>query len=125
MSEIKTAGASNQNRRQVLATATTGITAAGVASVLSSQLKAAPAGDSIRPFRFEASEQQLADLRRRVAATKWPDKEQVPDTTQGVQLVTMQQLAQHWAQAMQSEHLAPRSRRPRSSVRRTRAGTGR
>src|SRR5262249_10081845 len=37
------------------------------------------------------------DLRRRTAATKWPDKEQVPDTTQGVQLATMQALAQHWA----------------------------
>src|SRR5262249_52346775 len=38
----------------------------------------------------------LADLRRRVVATRWPDKEQVPDTTQGVQLATMQALAQYW-----------------------------
>src|SRR5215470_7349420 len=54
------------------------------------------ASDAIRPFTFKASDEQLADMRRRIAATKWPDKEQVPDTTQGVQLVTMQQLVQHW-----------------------------
>ena len=97
MSEIKDAGAIDQSRRQLLATATTGIAAAGVASVLPSQLTAAPAGDAIRPFRIDVPDEQLADLRRRIAATKWPDKEQVPDTTQGVQLVTMQQLVQHWA----------------------------
>jgi pimeloyl-ACP methyl ester carboxylesterase len=52
---------------------------------------------AIRPFRFHASDEALADLKRRVAATKWPDREVVRDTTQGVQLATMQALAQHWA----------------------------
>src|SRR6185369_11497737 len=49
------------------------------------------AGDDdgqIRPFRYRASDAELADLRRRVAATKWPSKELVSDATQGVQLAT-------------------------------------
>src|ERR1041385_882824 len=52
---------------------------------------------SIRPFRFTASEEALTDLRRRLGATRWPDKETVTNATQGVQLATMQKLAQYWA----------------------------
>ncbi|MEO8201120.1 MAG: epoxide hydrolase family protein [Gemmatimonadota bacterium] len=52
---------------------------------------------SIRPFTFHASDEALADLRRRVAATKWPSRELVGDGTQGVQLGTMQKLADYWA----------------------------
>ena len=52
---------------------------------------------AIRPFHFEASQADLADLRRRVSATKWPEQEQVSDATQGVQLATIQKLAQYWA----------------------------
>jgi len=52
---------------------------------------------SIRPFHFTAPEAQLVDLRRRVAATKWPERETVTDATQGVQLATMRKLAQYWA----------------------------
>jgi pimeloyl-ACP methyl ester carboxylesterase len=52
---------------------------------------------SIRPFRFNASDDALADLRRRVKATKWPSKETVPDKSQGVQLATVQNIARHWA----------------------------
>ena len=52
---------------------------------------------SIRPFKFQASSQALADLRRRIAATKWPERETVTDTTQGVQLATMQKLAKYWS----------------------------
>jgi pimeloyl-ACP methyl ester carboxylesterase len=56
-----------------------------------------PAGDtSIRPFQFHASDAALADLRARIAATKWPSRELVPDATQGVQLEVMQKLAQYW-----------------------------
>jgi pimeloyl-ACP methyl ester carboxylesterase len=51
---------------------------------------------SIRPFRFHASDEALADLRRRIAATKWPSQETVSDATQGVQLETMRQLARYW-----------------------------
>jgi pimeloyl-ACP methyl ester carboxylesterase len=52
---------------------------------------------SIRPFHFKASEEALADLRQRIAATRWPDGETVTDASQGVQLATMQKLAQYWA----------------------------
>jgi len=51
----------------------------------------------IRPFHFHATDEQLADLRRRVAATRWPERETVNDAKQGVQLATMQKLAQYWA----------------------------
>jgi pimeloyl-ACP methyl ester carboxylesterase len=53
--------------------------------------------DAIRPFRYHASDEQLADLRRRVQATKWPEKETIADTSQGVQLATIQKLAGYWA----------------------------
>ena len=61
-------------------------------------LHAASAADdtSIRPFQFHASDEALADLRRRVAATKWPSRETVSDATQGVQLETMRELARYW-----------------------------
>jgi len=52
---------------------------------------------AIRPFHFEAPQADLADLRKRIKATKWPEREQVADATQGVQLATMQKLAQYWA----------------------------
>src|SRR4030088_1333537 len=50
----------------------------------------------IRPFRFSASDADLADLRRRVNATKWPEREWVPDSSDGVPLRTMQNLARYW-----------------------------
>jgi hypothetical protein len=52
---------------------------------------------SIRPFRFNASEEALVDLRRRIVATQWPEKETVSDATQGVQFATMHKLARYWA----------------------------
>ena len=51
----------------------------------------------IRPFRFEIPGEQLDDLHRRIAATRWPSKELVEDRSQGVQLATMQELARYWA----------------------------
>jgi pimeloyl-ACP methyl ester carboxylesterase len=58
---------------------------------------AQPNGDtSIRPFQFHASDEALADLRRRIAATKWPSKEIVNDASQGVQLATIRKLADYW-----------------------------
>ena len=55
------------------------------------------AGDaSIRPFHYHASDKALADLRRRISATRWPSRELVSDATQGVQLETMQKLAHYW-----------------------------
>jgi pimeloyl-ACP methyl ester carboxylesterase len=63
------------------------------------QLDAAPqtASPEIRPFHVKVPEEQLTDLRHRIAATKWPERETVGDATQGVQLATMQKLARYWA----------------------------
>ena len=53
---------------------------------------------SIRPFRAEVQEQAISDLRRRIAAARWPSKELVTDRSQGVQLATVQALARYWAE---------------------------
>jgi pimeloyl-ACP methyl ester carboxylesterase len=50
----------------------------------------------VRPFRISIEEEAIQDLRRRIAATRWPDKETVTDPSQGVQLATMQKLARYW-----------------------------
>jgi pimeloyl-ACP methyl ester carboxylesterase len=52
---------------------------------------------SVRPFEINIPEEDLVDLRRRIKATRWPDKETVDDPSQGVQLATMQKLAKYWA----------------------------
>ena len=54
-------------------------------------------GTNIRPFTVSFPNEDLMDLRKRVKATRWPDKETVNDETQGVRLATMQKLAQYWA----------------------------
>jgi pimeloyl-ACP methyl ester carboxylesterase len=51
----------------------------------------------IRPFQVDVPEEELEDLRRRIGATRWPEKETVPDQTQGVQLATIQALARYWS----------------------------
>ena len=51
----------------------------------------------IRPFHVDIPDEALENLRRRIAATQWPEKETVPDESQGVPLATMQKLARHWA----------------------------
>ncbi|MCE9657536.1 MAG: epoxide hydrolase [Burkholderiales bacterium] len=56
-----------------------------------------PIHPSLRSFEYRASEAELADLRRRVAATRFPEKEPVDDSSQGVQLATIQKLARYWA----------------------------
>ena len=53
--------------------------------------------DAIRPFRISVPEEALVDLRRRIAATRWPEKETVADSSQGVPLATVQKLARYWA----------------------------
>jgi pimeloyl-ACP methyl ester carboxylesterase len=50
----------------------------------------------VRPFHLEIPEERIDDLRRRIAATRWPTKELVEDRSQGVQLATMQELARYW-----------------------------
>ena len=92
---------SEPNRRTVLAAAAAG--AFGLAAPAASRAAAlagssAGGGDNaIRPFRINVPEKALIDLRRRIAATQWPDRETVKDQSQGVPLATMQELARHWA----------------------------
>src|SRR5215207_2516449 len=54
-------------------------------------------GVEVRPFRIDVPDDDLVDLRQRIAATRWPSKELVEDRSQGVQLATMQELARYWA----------------------------
>jgi len=51
---------------------------------------------AVRPFRVEVPDERLSDLRRRITETQWPERELVPDRSQGVKLDTMQALARHW-----------------------------
>ena len=59
--------------------------------------KQAAGKNAIRPFRVNFPEAEVTDLRRRIKATKWPERETVADASQGVQLATTQALARHWA----------------------------
>ncbi len=67
-----------------------------VAAAVAASLPTDPR-EAIRPFRVAFPDEALADLRRRVLATQWPERETVDDPSQGVQLATMQKLAQYWA----------------------------
>lgn len=63
--------------------------------------QSAPAGavtddTAIRPFRVSIPDEQLIDLRRRIAATRWPDKETVNDQSQGIQLAKLKPLVEYW-----------------------------
>ena len=53
--------------------------------------------NAIRPFQMNVPEAELTELRRRINATKWPERETVTDASQGVQLATTQALARYWA----------------------------
>jgi pimeloyl-ACP methyl ester carboxylesterase len=84
---------STPTRRNLLTLAAT----AGAMSLFPASLHATTEGDAIRPFTVNFPEADLADLRSRVKATRWPDRETVKDTSQGAQLATMQALARYWA----------------------------
>jgi pimeloyl-ACP methyl ester carboxylesterase len=71
--------------------------AAVAAGLLAEQALAAAENAAIRPFRVDFPEEELVELRRRIASTRWPEKETVADATQGVQLATTQALARYWA----------------------------
>jgi pimeloyl-ACP methyl ester carboxylesterase len=86
----------NQDRRQFLGTAAMGIAAAGAAGLFPRSSASAAEADAIRPFRIDVPEQDLVELRRRLAATRWPDHETVADESQGVPLATLQELVRYW-----------------------------
>jgi pimeloyl-ACP methyl ester carboxylesterase len=102
MSSLENAQTSVLSRRHFLAGSAAALVAG--APVLASAddrsdlADAAPGGDDvrIRPFAFQAPQAELTDLRRRIAATRWPSPELVPDASQGVQLATMRELARTW-----------------------------
>ena len=69
-----------------------------MAQTSASQQGSKPADkNAIRPFHVKVPEAELAELRRRIKATKWPERETVTDASQGVQLATTQALALYWA----------------------------
>jgi pimeloyl-ACP methyl ester carboxylesterase len=71
--------------------------ATAASSRVSRQARVATKSDAIREFHVNVPESELAELRRRINATRWPDRETVSDATQGVQLATTQALARYWA----------------------------
>ena len=71
--------------------------AASATSLFAGIALAAPDAEAIRPFHIDVPEADLADLRRRISATWWPDRETVADDSQGVPLATLQELARYWA----------------------------
>jgi Epoxide hydrolase N terminus len=79
----KTSEDIDRDRRRFVETAAVGIAAAGSFGLLPKGTAAAAEGDAIRPFRVNVPEEQLVDLRRRINATKWPERETVNDETQG------------------------------------------
>ena len=81
------------DRRQVLATSA----AAAASTLIAPSVHAATTSESVRPFRIDTPEADLVDLRRRIAATRWPERETVADDSQGVPLEMMQELARYWA----------------------------
>ncbi len=80
-------------RRELLAATA----AAAAISLLPGTLRATASADSIRPFTVNIPQDEITELRRRIAATRWSDRETVADTSQGVQLATLQKLASYWA----------------------------
>lgn len=79
-------------RRHLLA----GSAVASTFSLLPVKANSAVDHAAIRPFRVNIPDESIADLRRRLAATRWPDRETVPDRSQGVQLAKLQDLVSHW-----------------------------
>jgi pimeloyl-ACP methyl ester carboxylesterase len=65
-------------------------------STPTTSMHATTADPTIRPFHIEVPEEELVELRRRIAATRWPTQELVADRSQGVQLATIQELARYW-----------------------------
>ncbi|MGA0610823.1 epoxide hydrolase family protein [Caldimonas sp. KR1-144] len=73
-----------------------GASAAAVAALHPAIVLAQSPAEAIRPFRVQVPQAQLTDLRQRIAATRWPDAETVPDRSQGVQLAKLQALVTYW-----------------------------
>src|SRR5262249_29927931 len=89
---IMSASISSPTRRSILAASA----AAGAFSLLPTHFAPAADDTTVRPFKINVPEEQVVDLRRRIAATRWPDRETVADQSQGVQLAKLQELVSYW-----------------------------
>jgi pimeloyl-ACP methyl ester carboxylesterase len=85
------------NRRRFLETGAMAVAAASAVGLLPRPSRAAAEEGAIRPFRVDIPEEALVDLRRRIAATRWSERETVADESQGVQSATIKELARYWA----------------------------
>jgi pimeloyl-ACP methyl ester carboxylesterase len=91
---IMSAKLPSPDRRAVLAASA----AAAASRFIPTQARAAStSSDAIRPFKVDVPEAELAELRRRISATRWPEGETVADQSQGVPLAMIQELARYWA----------------------------
>src|SRR5215472_5176724 len=84
--------ATSSTRRDILAISAT----AGVLSILPAYFVLAADDNTIRSFKINVPEEQVVDLRRRIVATRWPDRETVNDQSQGVQLAKLEKLVRYW-----------------------------
>jgi pimeloyl-ACP methyl ester carboxylesterase len=83
------------DRREILA-ASALMSAAAASSLIPMQAHAATANEDIRLFQINIPNEQLVDLRQRIAATRWPEQETVADDSQGLPLSAMQEIARYW-----------------------------
>ena len=86
----------DRERRKLLVNTAMGLIATSAASLLIIHSAPAAANDDIRPFHIDIREADLIDLRRRLAATRWPEQETVADDSQGVPLAMLQDLVRYW-----------------------------
>lgn len=86
----------SHTRRNFLVGSTAAAATTAAIGLLAGRSAAAAEGTAVRPFRITIPEEALQDMRRRIVATRWPDRETVADQTQGVQLARIQPLVRYW-----------------------------
>ena len=86
----------DHGRRRFVEVAAVSVAAAATLSLLPEYVAAATENSAIRPFRINVPDDQLVDLRRRIVATRWPDRETVNDRSQGVQLAEFKEMVRYW-----------------------------
>ncbi|MGB2597285.1 MAG: epoxide hydrolase family protein [Pseudolabrys sp.] len=86
----------DHGRRRFVEVAAVSVAAAATLSLLPENAAGATENSAIRPFRINVPDDQLVDLRRRIVATRWPDRETVNDRSQGVQLAEFKEMVRYW-----------------------------
>ena len=86
----------DHGRRRFVEVAALSVAAAATLSLLPGHAAVATENSAIRPFRINVPEDQLVDLRRRIVATRWPDRETVNDRSQGMQLAEFKEMVRYW-----------------------------